>query len=96
MHTMLWQSSCFHQKCTIWVENCILRGVQGIGIKGTRWDKSRIPEVLAVILNYCGTCQNFNSNDNKTALLNSVLKTAMDPPGGLKDRYFEPLTWFDY
>ncbi len=37
-----------------------------------RYRKSRRPEVVAVIL-----------NDNKTALLKSVLKTVMDPPGGL-------------
>ena len=39
-------------------------------LMGTRGGgKSHIPEVVAVIL-----------NDNKTALLKSVVKTVMDPP----------------
>ncbi len=59
---------------------------RGICIKGTRGGKSRRPEVVAVILNCCGTCWYFNSNDNKTALLKSVLKTVMDPPWVLLDQ----------
>ncbi len=72
--------------------------IHAIRFKGTRGGKLRIPEVMTVILNYCGTCSYFNSKtiyclkpwfdvkayDNKTALLKSVLKTVMDPPGGLK------------
>ncbi len=30
-------------------------------LKGTRGHKSRRPEVVAVILNCCGTCRYFNS-----------------------------------
>ncbi len=44
-------------------------------LKGTKGGKSCIPEVVAVILNYRGTCVNF--------VPPSVLKTVMDPPGGL-------------
>ena len=48
-----------------------------INIKGTWGGKSRRPEVVAVILNV-------KAYDNKTALAKSILKTAMDPSGGLK------------
>ena len=57
--------------------------------------KSHRPEVVAVTLNYCGTCWYFNSKlyDNKTALLKSVLKTVIDPPGGLKTGYYGYSIW---